>query len=397
MKKLLRAKQFNPGDKKVLESEELLKEITFKVHKFTPRQRPSNPANVAIFPHFSEFGSELIESIYTLPMLLNGQYRGKYSIVLGWYGRAYLYKHLVDEFWEIDKEHQYLRDYCRAFHHSSKNLKKAEKMASKYGHVVDTPQEYGLEILFPRLHVCPACQSPVIFSEFYQQCFKCGQCYHRVGIYNEIKYAKERLAVWPPPPSQEKLAYVDKYLKPNSVGVTARHRTCYGRNLPKEFYEQLVLRLEKMGYNPIWIGEEETTLRAPYDRIIDYCLTEDARDLETTLALVSKLKFTVQFWTASTRLAGLVGTPWLLFESPDQIWGIGQEGIRLNLCTKGKGKLVLAHFVNVAQDQAKAVDVVERAVREMEAGNYDDLIGMCESDYVVEDMRRQNQARVGSI
>jgi len=397
MKTLLPAKQFNPGDKTAVEREEPLTNIRFLVHKFTPRLRPDNPDNVVILPHFAEFGSELVESIYTLPMAMNGPHKGKYSIVLGWYGRAYLYKHLVDEFWEINEESQYLREYCRAFHHASKNLKKVEKDAERYGKVVDAPQEYGLDILYPRLHCCQSCKGPVMFTDEGQICIQCHRVHHRVGIYHEIKHAKEKLAVWPPLPRQEKLDYVSKYLKPNSVGVTARHRTCYGRNLPKEFYEKLVIRLEGMGYHPIWIGEKETTLRAPFDRITDYCLTEDARDLETTLALVSRLKFTVQFWTASTRLAGLVGTPWLLVESPDQIWGVGQEGIRLNLCTKGKGKLVLAHYVNVNQDHEGGVNMIEKAVREMDAGNYEDLIGMVENPLIVADMRRKNQARVGGI
>lgn len=395
--KIFQPNRYNPGNTKIAEDEEILDEIKFKIHKFTPRKRPANKSNVAIFPHFSEFGSELIESIYTLPMVLNGPYQGKYTIVLGWQGRAYLYKHLVDEFWEIGEEHQHLREYCRCFHHDSKNLRLAEKNASKYGVVVNAPEVYGLDILYPRLPCCQTCKGPLMFTDEGQICITCHACHHRVGIYNEIKYAKRHLAVWPPKPSAAKLEVAAKYLKPNSVGVTARHRTCYGRNLSKEFYEKLVLRLESLGYNPIWIGEKETTLRSPFDRIVDYCVTEDANDLETTLALVSQLKFTVQFWTASTRLAGMVGTPWLLVESPDQIWGRGQEGIRLNLCTKGKGKLVLAHYVNVNSDHDAGVNMVEAAIREMEAGDYSDHFGLVENKDWVVDMRNKNAARVGSI
>jgi hypothetical protein len=394
--KLLPARPFNPGDKRPVDREEKIEQINFTVHKFTPRKRPENPANVVIFPHFSEFGSELVESLYCLPMSMRTKYVGKYSIVMGWYGRAYLYKHLVDEFWEIKQEHQWLRDYCRAFHHDSVNLKKAEKQAGQYGTVADI-NDYAIHTLHPRIQCCtkPGCGGQIIYTDQAQYCLRCHSQFPRVGIYHEIKYAKDNLAVWTPQPSKEKLAYVDKYLKPNSVGVTARFRNCYGRNLPKEFYELLVLRLEAMGYNPIWIGEKETTLRSPFERITDFCITEDARDLETTLALVSKLKFTVQFWTASTRLAGLVGTPYLLFESPEQIWGVGQEGIRLNLCTKGKRKLVLAHYLNVLNRQAEAVDVVEKAVREMEAGNYDDLMGMVDHDFNIKFLRQQNKARIG--
>jgi hypothetical protein len=41
---------------------------------------------------------------------------------------------------------------------------------------------------------------------------------------------------------------------------------------------------------------------------------------------MTNLQFTIQFWTASTRLASMMGVPWILFESPDQIAGNGQEG-----------------------------------------------------------------------
>lgn len=395
--KLLQPKELNPGDQSVLEAEERVESIRFNIHKFTPRRRPDR-ANVAIFPHFAEFGSELVESIYCLPILLNSKYQGKYSIVMGWAGRAYLYKHLVDEFWEIKPEHQHLREYCRAFHHTSKNLKLAEKNASEFGNVINTPQEYSHLCLTPRLNCCSdeTCKQPLLYTDSGQICIRCRKHHNRVGFYNEVQTAKRTLAVWPKTPSAEKLAYVDRYLKPNSVGVTARFRTCYGRNLPKEFYESLILRLESMGYNPIWIGEKETTLRSPFERITDFAASEDARDLETTLALVSKLKFTIQYWTASTRLAGLVGTPYVLFESPDQIWGVGQEGIRLNLCTKGKGKLVLAHYVNVRDDHKQAIDLSEKAIREVLESNYEPLIGMVESDTVIADLREKNEYRVGS-
>jgi hypothetical protein len=42
---------------------------------------------------------------------------------------------------------------------------------------------------------------------------------------------------------------------------------------------------------------------------MDFSRLPEARDLELTLAIISQLQFTVQFWTASTRLAAMVGTP----------------------------------------------------------------------------------------
>lgn len=394
--KLLPAKYRNPGDKKELDQEERMENIQFTVHKFTNRPRPDNPANVVVFPNFSEFGSELIQTCYTMPRMLSSKYQGKYSIVMGWYGRAYLYKHLVDEFWEIKEEHQHLREYCRCFHHDSKNLKKAERLAAKYGTVVP-PNDHALGILYPRLPACPVkgCGGQIIYADKNQICLRCHAHLPPVGIYHEIAHAKKN-AVWLPRPSQEKLDYVDRYLKPNAVGITARHRTCYGRNLPKEFYEKLILSLEAQGYNPVWIGEKETTLRSPFPHIPDYCLTDDARDLETTLALVSKMKFTVQFWTASTRLAGLTGTPYIVFESPDQLYGMGHEGYRLNLCTKNdNGKVVLAHYVNVLADHDTAIGLVHRAITEIGQKNYDDIIGMVESEDYTAAFRKKNLARIG--
>ncbi len=395
--KLLKAKHRNPGDKRELDSEEPLVNVQFNIHKFTNRPKPHNPANIVVFPNFSEFGSELIQTCYTMPKMLNSTYSGKYTIALSWYGRAYLYKHLVDELWEIKEEYQYLREYCRCFHHESKNLKLVEKTVSKYGHIV-TPNDHALGILYPKLSTCPVsgCGGQMVCSENNQICLLCHAHLPPVGIYNEISRAK-KTAVWPAKPSAAKMKYVkDKYLKPKTVGITARHRTCYGRNLPVEFYEKLIQYLENIGYNPIWIGEKETTLRSPFSHIIDYCVTEDAHDLETTLALVSQMDFTIQFWTASTRLAGISGTPYIVFESPDQLYGNGQEGYRLNLCTKNNnGKVVLAHYINVVNDHNTAIDLVGRAINEVRAGNFEDIIGMVESNQATEIMRKNNLARIG--
>ena len=104
---------------------------------------------------------------------------------------------------------------------------------------------------------------------------------------------------------------------------------------------------------------------------------EEQRDLETTLAIISQLKFTVQFWTASTRLSAMVGVPYILFESPDQVWGNGQEGYRLELITRGgPRKLVANHYLNVLNNHEAGLDILERSVREVEAGDYSDMIGL---------------------
>ena len=123
---------------------------------------------------------------------------------------------------------------------------------------------------------------------------------------------------------------------------------------------------------------------------------EESKDLESTLAIVKQCCFTVQFWTASTRLAGMMGVPYLLFESPEQIWGQGQEGIRRNLCDFGPRKLSINHYLNVYQDNQKGLEIVKDCIGEMERGNFEDHMGLVE-ETVVSKMREENKRRVGDI
>lgn len=388
----LAGRQFNVGDAVPIEKEKLIHNLKFKVHKFTNRPKPIKE-NICIFPLFSEFGCEIIAVLYCLPKLLQGRYTGKYSIVLGWHGRSYLYKHLVDEFWELDEEYQSLRDLSLAFHHSSKNLALAQKKAGESGKVVDIGEIANVAI-FPRLAGCPTCSGETkITIDGGQACMKCKCIWSEPGVFDNIEEAKKS-AVWLKP-SEEKIKYVRKYLKSNSIGITARHRTTYGRNLQPIFYERLIYLLEDMGYNPVWLGEKVTTLPCPFSRITDFRSMEEANDLEMTLALVSQLKFTIQFWTASSRLAGLMGTPYIIFESPDQIFGQGQEGMRINLCTKGERKLVVSHFKNVYDDNTAGLSLAKQAITEIEREDYEDIVGMVENVDFVKFMRLGSLKRIG--
>lgn len=390
--------EYAPGSRVKDKVEEIIPEITFTVHKFTNRPKP-NQKNTLIFPIFSEFGSETLVPLYCLPKLLRHRCRGRYSIVVGWYGRAYLYKHLVDEFWEIKPEFQHLREYCRAFHHDSRNLKKLEKELKDYGKVVPLGDISNLAV-YPRIDDCPArinqykCKGEMIPQEDGQLCTKCGAKYPPIGLFDNVKENKKN-AVWVPLPSPEKMELAKKYLPERAVGVVARGRKCYGRNLDESFYKRLIGLLEDLNYNPIWLGEAATTIPCPAPHIFDFSRTEDARDLELTLAITSQLQFTVQFWTASTRLAGLVGTPFLLFESPDQIWGQGQEGFRLNLCSQGPIKLVAAHYLNVVENQDTALEIIKRAILEMQINNYGIIIGQVNDEEEVKKQILENNRRVG--
>ena len=388
---------YNPGDRVENKPEEELQDVRFDIHKFTNRPRPDK-SKVVIIPAFSEFGCESLIPLYCLPILLQTKYRGYYSIVMGWYGREYFYRHLVDEYWELHEEFQCFREYCRAFHHESNNIKKVEQQAAEFGKVL-TSADIGNIATYPRFLTCVVDRSGKLcggrVSQFkdFQQCQKCGFSYQPTGLFSDCNKAR-KTARWLPSLSPEKLEVAKSRLPPNAVGVTGRGRKCYGRNLTPEFYERLIWLLEDMGYNPVWLGEKATTLSCPCPRITDFRGDSEVRDFEQTLAYVSEMKFTIQFWTASTRLAGLVGTPFILFESPDQIWGGGQEGYRLHLASKGPKKLVIAHFRSVLENNTKALKIVESSIRNIEVGDYSTVFGMVEDERCVRAMMRSSKNNI---
>ena len=368
------------------QSEEEIDEVGFRIFKFNHRPKPKKRDRILIISCFSEFGCETVGCMYCIPRLLK-RYPGRYIIAMGWHGREYLYRHLVDEFWEIKEEHMWLREYVRAFHHMSDNLRKLEEAASAYGDVIPSAalgkfavgsycstcgcfwQEWKKKV-----SSCPGCGSTVVTESLFS---------------NPQKYKPQGVPI--PQPSEEMKAWAKSFMKPKTVGIFARGRKTYGRNLEPDFYVKLIQLLEQMGYNCIWLGEKQSTQPCPVDHVTDFSRMPEARDLERTLAIISNCEFTVQFWTASTRLAGMIGVPFLLFESPEQIFFTGlmpaQEGKRLELTSFGPRKLVIAHYLNVVNDPAKAFSLVQRAVSEMEDDNYDQIIGMVDDKAAVELMR----------
>lgn len=361
------------------ERERRLKQVKFTVHKLNHRPRPKKKEQIKIIGCFSEFGCEVFGVLYSLPRLIK-RFPGCYIVVMGWHGREYLYRHLADEFWEIQEEYMWLRDYCRAFHNISKNLAKIEHEASIHGNVIPSSAlgKYAV------VNFCRTCGNS--WHEWRMKVAKCSKC-SSTDVINSIFtdiYQCKLLARRVPRPSVQALEFAAKIVKPNMVGVFARNRKTYGRNLPPEFYIKLIELLRNKGYEPIWLGEKQSTLACPVEDVIDFSRMSESRDLEKTLAIVSKLKFTIQFWTASSRLAGLMGVPFILFESPEQIYnsysGImgAQEGKRLEACTFGSKKIVLAHYFNVLEKQAEALVLLDRAITELEQGNYEEVLGMVE-------------------
>jgi hypothetical protein len=96
-------------------------------------------------------------------------------------------------------------------------------------------------------------------------------------------------------------------------------------------------------------------------------------------------------------LAALVGTPFLFFESPDQLFGQGQEAYRLALTTNGRKKLILSHFLNVYNDNDAAIDLLEKSIKEIEHGDWEDVVGMVDEREVVIRLRQQNIHRLAGV
>lgn len=374
--KLLKAYKRSPGSGRPIPKEDILSSVNFHIYKFNTRVKPLDIKQILIITCFSEFGCETLGCMYGIPEIIK-QCPGAYVICVGWFGREYLYRHLVDEYWELGEKYQWLREHTQAFKPSSKNIERLEKELERYGRVY---RSVHMGHLFLG-NKCLNCNN--IWAGEKNQCSKCHSLLIKRPIFSNLLESKKK-ALDIPIPSSKILDKISSYLKPNSVGIFARNRVCYGRNLGKEFYIKLINYLESKGYNPIWLGEKQSVLPCPVNHIFDFSNHPDSRDLEITLGIISQLKFTVQFWTASTRLASIVKTPWILFESPDQIAGRGQEGKRIVLTTDyDKKKIVLSNYFNVLEDQDGALLLLDKAINEINSGNYDDLIGMVDHPEVV--------------
>jgi len=379
--KLVKAHCRNPGDGKPVAKEELIPEIKFHKHKFNNRPQPKDNRRILFITCFSEFGCESLGLMYCIPKIIQ-QNPGTYVICVGWFGREYLYRHLADEYWEMHEEFQWLREHTQAFQHTSKNLSKLEESLKDMGQVYKGAS-MGQICLG---NTCLDCRHFWGDESESAKCKKCGSDNIDRALLANIPYYK-KFAVHIPQPSSKIQVQARSYLKPNSVGVFARGRVCYGRNLRPEFYEQLIANLEEHGYNPIWLGEKQSVLPCPVPHITDFSRLPESRNLELTLAIISQLKFTVQFWTASTRLSSMMNVPWILFESPDQIVGMGQEGKRIALSTNNdKKKLVLSQYHNVVEKEDEALALVNLAISEMNQNNWDDIIGLVDQPEIIKMM-----------
>lgn len=376
--KLVKAYRRNPGDGKPVAKEELFPEIKFHKHKFNNRPQPKDNRRILFITCFSEFGCESLALMYCIPKIIQ-QNPGTYVICVGWFGREYLYRHLVDEYWEMHEEFQWLREYTQAFQHTSKNLSRLEESLKELGQVY-RGASMGQICLG---NTCLDCRHFWGDESESAKCEKCSSDNIDRSLLANIPHNK-KFAVHIPPPSSKVQVQAKSYLKPNSVGIFARGRVCYGRNLRSEFYERLIANLEEQGYNPIWLGEKQSVLPCPVPHITDFSRLPESRNLELTLAIISQLRFTIQFWTASTRLSSMMNVPWILFESPDQIVGMGQEGKRIALTTNNdKKKLVLSQYHNVMEKEDEALKLVNQAISEMNLNNWNDIVGLVDQPEII--------------
>lgn len=385
--KLLKKRRINEFG--VSLDEPILKNISFNKHKFNNKVIPEDKNKVLIITCFSEFGCESLALLYCIPNIVRSL-PDHYVICVGWYGRSYLYKHLCDEFWEVKEEFQWLREYSYAFKSSSKNISNLEDSLEKIGKLFKSASMGQICIG----NKCKSCNNFWPSNDQRPSCPSCSSNNVSWGVLNNVKENK-KFATPIPLPSLASKDKVKKYLKVNSVGIFARARKCYGRNLSSEFYIELISFLKSKGYNPIWIGERQSVLPCPVSDIEDFSITKESDDLELTLALISQLEFTVQFWTASTRLASMVNTPWILFESPDQIVGYGQEGIRIFLTSEEtKRKIIVSQYNKVKENELICIPFLEKAIEEMAEGNWGHMIGPSDNpDLIREMMKKQDQWR----
>jgi hypothetical protein len=377
IKKLIRCKS----------DEEQIVNVEFTIHKFNSKIKPKNTEDILVLSCFSEFGCETLGCMYCVPLIIK-EFSEKYKIAVGWYGRQYLYKHLVDEFWEIKRDHMWLKEYSRAFHHLSKNLSVIERSLESYGTFFSSAS-------IGNVAVCPRCNNCNSYLVKENKCTKC-MSENVSTLFGNINFWKSKVKKIPQP-TQDKIKIAKKYIKGRCVGIFARGRKCYGRNLQPEFYKKLIVMLESMGYQIIWLGEEVSVQQCPFDHILDLSKHEESKDLELTLSIIKNCEFTIQFWTASTRLSGMVGTPYILFESPDQIWGRGQEGFRRKLCDFGPSKLAISHFLNIFNNNEKGLEIVKRCIEELLVGNYNDIIGDVESEEIVMEMKRKKIKEIQGV
>lgn len=331
-----------------------------------------------------EFGCEFLIPHYLMSAVCSAN-QGKKIVVIGWYGREFLYKHLCDEFWELDENYMWLRETSRALHHNSKTIKKLELLLKQYGTVYPS-YKFGNALLEA---VCLKCGAKFGSKNVKNVCSLCLGTEINQSFFAQKEKSKENFKPLPQI-SWSALEFAKKYEKPNMVGIFARKRTAYGRNLDEHFYKNLINELKKRNFNCVWLGEKQSILQCPDPEILDFSNMPESRNLEYSIAIVSKCVFTIQMWTASTRLSLEANTPFMLVESPDQIYGNGQEGIRLELLNKNNTPniMLLCNYEKVVSNIGSFSNLILENIKKMEKKEYGTFIGMVDDEEYVQGMMK---------
>lgn len=371
-------RDYTAGDYKLIKKEKRIKTLSFKKIIFNKRKNNNDKKNLIVCC-FSEFGCETVGIHYIIPRIRQNNV-GKRLIVVGWCGRSHLYSHLVDEFWEIDPDYMWLKDYARAFHHESHNLKWIEKSLKQYGSTINSVEVGNIALIGK----CNACSNVFGSDRIYTNCEHCNSDNLELSIFsNTPNIINSYIPV--AYPSLSKIKKAKKIIKPNTVALFVRGRNVYGRNFTPEQYTLIVNDLIQSGYNILWLGEKYTTFDLDgdfKDKFYNLCNHPDFNDLEFVLAALTLCKFSLQFWTASTRLAAMVNLPYVLIESPDQIVGRGQEGTRIILTTRDetKKKIIFCNHKQVIENFWDFRGLVKNQIYNFIVNNdYSDIIGMVDN------------------
>lgn len=324
---------------------------------------------------FVEFGCESFYPHYLIPQIKSSNPNYK-IIFLGWPNRHFYYKHLVDEYWELQTDYEHLRSASRAMYNESPVIKKLEEYLKYYGTVISS-QALGNNLIQSK---CKSCNHRFGSIKNVKVCPNCYSEEVQQSILSNIKSFHDNFVFLP---TFKK--FVD--VKKNSVAIFARKRDAYGRNLGEDFYINLIKIIRDLGYEPVWLGEKCSTLPCPISDIVDYTKENDM-PIEKTIQIVSECVFSIQLWTASTRISLAAETPFLLIESPDQIYGKGQEGQRLKLFNPKNipNKVVLCNFIKFVENKSQAIEIIKESIKELLFDKNNEIkIGLVDNpDYVAE-------------
>ena len=342
-------------------------ELLFNKHIF---KEETDLQNKIFYLSFGEFGCETMIPTFLIPRINNNfpKYR---KIVVGWHNREYFYRHVCDEYWELDSQHMSLKDHSYAFENNSPEIMKLSKRLSNLGVIIDGAKMGKICVTAK----CKKCNFEFAIDRGDIYCTKCYSDQITKSLLQGVKDYKS-YSYQLPLIRKEFVDFASNYIPENTVALFARNRRTYKRNLTPEHYEKLINMLINLGYNIVLLGENVSSYNLNNDKIINFMNHELAGNLEAAFAIVDRCLFSMQFFTASTRISSMLNKPFVLFESLDQIYGRGQEGSRLSLMTKNYNnkKLVLANFIDVLENCDESIELAKRAVQELIVDkNADDL------------------------